>query len=257
MWRTSKPTPGCLRGERQPGKPCERTTCKLPGASERPDDRPSTQSTSPTSTASSPYMRRNSVRRRVLSGSSGSGETSTFAATQRTDTGMPRTRLTPSSRIVRRRSATSLKKDCASGNPRVTTAPSTPTGRQARMSGFVGALLLITSTILAQRSNSNWRVGPVRVGPGGGAGGEALGFGRAAALELGAERAGSGVDDAADSAGGADCAGIDDRSGLGRADWLGGAGRPGSGAEETRGIGGADTASGGTADLMTEAGGGG
>src|SRR5450830_432643 len=108
-------------------------------------------------------MRRNSDRSRVPSVSSGRAENSTFAATQRTETGIPKTRLTPSSRMGRRRSATSLKKLWASGKPRVTTAPSTPTGRQARISGLVGGLLLITSTISAQRSRRSWRVGPTRV----------------------------------------------------------------------------------------------
>src|ERR1700690_1684574 len=75
---------------------------------------------------------------------------------------MPSTRPTPSSRIARRRSATSLKKDWASGNPSVTTAPSTLTGLQARIKGLVGGLLLTSSTISGQRSSRSWRVGPVR-----------------------------------------------------------------------------------------------
>src|SRR5664280_2872013 len=108
-------------------------------------------------------MRRNSDRSRVPSVSSGRVENSTFAATQRTETGIPKTRLTPSSRIGRRRSATSLKKLWASGKPRVTTAPSTLTGRQATIRGLAEGLLLMTSTISAQRSRRSWRVGPGRV----------------------------------------------------------------------------------------------
>src|ERR1035437_966354 len=118
-------------------------------------------------------MRRNSDRSRVPSVSSGRVENSTFAATQRTETGIPKTRLTPSSRIGRRRSATSLKKLWASGKPRVTTAPSTPTGRQATISGLAEGLLLMTSTISAQRSRRSWRVGPARVLDAGDAGADA------------------------------------------------------------------------------------
>src|SRR5450759_5222761 len=108
-------------------------------------------------------MRRNSDRSRAPSVSSGRAENSTVAATQQTETGIPKTRLTPSSRMGRRRSATSLKKLWASGKPRVTTAPSTPTGRQATISGLAEGLLLMTSTISAQRSRRSWRVGPVRL----------------------------------------------------------------------------------------------
>src|ERR1035437_9958663 len=147
-------------------------------------------------------MRRNSDRSRVPSVSSGRVENSTFAATQRTETGIPKTRLTPSSRIGRRRSATSLKKLWASGKPRVTTAPSTPTGRQATISGLAEGLLLITSTISAQRSRRSWRVGPVRLLD---AGGAAAGVGGPDGDDS-AARAGGGVKWAGRAAGGA-CAG--------------------------------------------------
>src|SRR4051812_48436654 len=61
-----------------------------------------------------------------------------LATTQRTDTGWPRTLAMPASIAVRRRSAASFKKACSSGKPRVTMGPSTATGRQATMRGFVG-----------------------------------------------------------------------------------------------------------------------
>src|SRR4051812_14956451 len=61
-----------------------------------------------------------------------------FATTQGTDRGGPRPLAMPASIAVRRRSAASFKKACSSGKPRVTMGPSTATGRQATMRGFVG-----------------------------------------------------------------------------------------------------------------------
>ena len=51
----------------------------------------------------------------------------------------------------RRRSAASLRNAWSSGKPRVTTTPSTATGRHATMSGFVGGFMLSAATIAGQR----------------------------------------------------------------------------------------------------------
>src|SRR5450759_2892828 len=116
------------------------------------------QSTSRTPTSSSPHTARAAAITAVPSESAG-GVTSisTLVATHRTATGRPRTRESPSSRVGRRRSATSRRKSWHSGNPSVTTAPSTASGRHASMRGFVGGWRLISATTSGHRRRSSTR----------------------------------------------------------------------------------------------------
>ncbi len=68
--------------------------------------------------------------------------------------GRPITAEMPASMAGRRRSAASLRNACSSGKPRVTIAPSTATGRQATMSGFVGGCALSCATMAGQAARS-------------------------------------------------------------------------------------------------------
>jgi len=61
----------------------------------------------------------------------------------------------PASMPGRRRSAWSLRKACSSGKPSVTIAPSTATGRELTISGFVGGWALSCSTIAGQAASSS------------------------------------------------------------------------------------------------------
>src|SRR6185503_16910701 len=115
------------------------------------------QDTSPTSTRSSAKIRRASLIRSAASPTGTAGTSSRFVATQRTLTARPRTRPMPSSSIDRRRSRRSFRNALSSGNPRVTSGPSTVTGRHSTISGLIGGLWLSSATIsghLARRRST-------------------------------------------------------------------------------------------------------
>src|SRR5664280_3341211 len=116
------------------------------------------QSTSRTPTSSSPHTARAAAMTAEPSGSAGGATSiSTLGALQRTAMGRPNTRERPSSRVGRRRSATSRRKSWLSGNPSVTVAPSTAIGRHASIRGFVGGWRLIRATTSGHRRRSSTR----------------------------------------------------------------------------------------------------